>query len=154
MNMNQINTHALREVVEDSLYSLVMWIDEAYAYDSRQLEEIPCDDVAANYLATIACCLAVSRSILEEQINNSMRFVCSECGGTFLPPVYSPMWGKGMACYSCHLKANAEITALMESTYRKEESGMYDEYEDEVEAGRMRDEERNEEFARWLKARK
>jgi len=124
--MNQINVHALMEVVEETLYSTIMWIDEGYAYDERLLEEIPCDTVAANYLATIACCLEASRSMLEEQINGSMRFVCDLCGGTFLPPVYSPMWGKGMACYSCHLKANAEITALMESDYRREEAGEYD----------------------------
>lgn len=150
MNMNQINTHALREVVEDSLYSLVMWIDEAYAYDSRQLEEIPCDDVAANYLATIACCLDTNNTKEETEMGmkkfNSVEelefFVCDWCGEIYAQPSLCREGHSEELCVNCH-------SMTLDNT--KEEISMYDDYEDELEAGRQRDEERNEEFCKWLK---
>ena len=58
--INFVSAHVLSEVVEDTLDLLIMWCDERYAYDDRPYEQIPCDEVAAEYLATIACCLQVT----------------------------------------------------------------------------------------------
>lgn len=58
--INFVSAHVLSEVVEDTLDLLIMWCDERYAYDDRPYEQIPCDEVAAEYLATIACCLQVA----------------------------------------------------------------------------------------------
>ena len=108
--MNKINfvsAHVVSEVIEDSLDLLIMWCDERYAYDDRPYEQIPCDEVAAEYLATIACCVNTMRFQAD-------HFVCDSCGQVFSLPAYDPMFGKGQACFRCHMEAKNDIKRMMD----------------------------------------
>ena len=123
--INFVSAHVLSEVVEDTLDLLIMWCDERYAYDDRPYEQIPCDEVAAEYLATIACCLQVAvnahdyRTLLHRYAQGLVEEYQHELDNT---------------------KEEIEMTQELDRFAEELE----EDYEDELEAGRIRDEQRND----------
>ena len=120
-----VSAHVVSDVVEDTLDLLIMWCDERYAYDDRPYEQIPCDEVAAKYLATIACCLQVAVNA------HDYRTLCNR-------------YAQGLVEEYQHELDNTKEEIEMAQELDRFAEELEEDYEDELEAGRIRDEQRND----------